>query len=418
VEAREMITGTREGAQQATIPASARRPSAGRSRLNEKMLLVSGVVPPTPYAGAFVAKGLLSQFDPSEVVVASEHTWANPPDQTETGSHRVHFIGKRWNWPKRGQRYFAWLRWFLVPRAVHRLTKLARQENCRLVFATFPEDHLLFAAYLTARRLNIAFYPFFHNTYRENRRGLSRVLANWIQPRVFRHAKVTFVMSEGLKSELESRYPHFRFQTLVHTFSEEIPQFEPLASIDRNHVRFAFLGNINDSNLEALRRFCDLIKHSPGWSMSLYSSMFDWYLRKQGLLSERIRHEQPPDEELITRLRAHDILFLPHGLTGGLAAIEYRTIFPTRTIPSLISGRPILAHSSQESFLTKWLRRHYCAEVVDVPDSSQLRAALERLCNSSARREQLVRNALKAAQQFYAPNVVDELKRTINQSGS
>jgi hypothetical protein len=129
----------------------------------------------------------------------------------------------------------------------------------------------------------------------------------------------------------------------------------------------------------------------------------------------RTLHEQPSDEVLQAKLRENDLLLLPHGLTGGLSPIEYRTIFPTKTIPYLISGRPILAHSPKNSFLTEWLRRHDCAELVENPDEAALHAAIERLSKDANRREQLVKNALAAAKLFHAPRVVAALKRTINE---
>jgi glycosyltransferase involved in cell wall biosynthesis len=390
-------------------------PPSDRPRLKHRLLIVSSVVAPTPYAGAFVAKGMLSQFDESEVVLAAERTWANPLNQTHVNGHRVYFVGARWNWPRRGQRFFAWLRWLFVPCLVRRLAKIARDGNCRAILATFPDDHVLFAAGLAARWLKVPFFPYFHNTYRENRHGVSGVLAAGVQSFVLRQAAATFVISEGMKAELEAIYPGRQFKLLGHTFSEHIPLFEPLPEVDPQHVRIGHLGNVNHSNLDALRRFCHLVNSSPEWSMNVFSSASEQFMRKERLSGERIHFEQPRDDELLSKLRANDILFLPHGLTGGLAPIEYRTIFPTRTIPYLLSGRPILAHSPKDSFLTEWLRRHNCAEIVDVPDEAELRAAVDRLCYDAERREQLVRNALEAAKQFHAPRVVDALKRTINE---
>jgi len=251
-------------------------------------------------------------------------------------------------------------------------------------------------------------------TYRENRSGLSRLLANCLQPLILRQSKLTFVMSEGMKTELEAIYPGRRFQPLVHTFSEELPQFQPLTPIDPLRIRIGYLGNVNDSNLDALCRFGSLVNQSPDLHLTIYSSAPAWFIQKHGLAGPRIRHEQPSDEELLGRLRSNDILFLPLGLAGGLAPIEYRTIFPTRTIPYLLSGRPILAHSPTHSFLTNWLIRHGCADLVAEPDPGALRVAIDRLVDDCGRRERLVRNALLAAEQFRAHVVVDEMKRTIN----
>ncbi len=102
-----------------------------RKRLAKRMLFVSPVVEPTPIAVAFVIKGLLSQYDPDEIVLAVERTPSNPASQThDSHGHRVHFISTKWTWPKRGQRFVHWLKWMLIPRTVMRLTRIAKHEKC------------------------------------------------------------------------------------------------------------------------------------------------------------------------------------------------------------------------------------------------------------------------------------------------
>jgi hypothetical protein len=388
---------------------------AERVRLRGRILMMTTVVPPAPTGVAFVVNGLLSQFDRDEVVVAAQRWQWNSPDQThEPNGHPVHFIDRQWTWPKRGQRYVHWLKWLLVPRMAYRLIKLARSQRCEAIFAHFPDEQCLCAAYLAARRTGLGFYPFFHNTYRENRRGLAYLFASWLQLRAFRKAKVVFVMSRGMQEEWRRIYPEQRFEPLVHTFQGEVPLSGQLPAVNCGRVRLGYLGSIGEANLDALRRVCQVVNESPNLELNIYSGAPGWFLEKEGLIGPRIRHEQPPDEVLQAKLRENELLFLPHGLTGGLAPIEYRTIFPTRTIPYLLAGRPILAHSARDSFLTKWLREHGCAELVEDPDPGALRAAIDRLCRDEARRQQLVQNALSAADQFRAKRVVNDMKSIIN----
>ncbi len=146
-----------------------------------------------------------------------------------------------------------WLKWLLIPRTVMRLSRIAKREQCSAIFANFPDEQLLFASYLTARRLGLKLFTFFHNTYRENRRGLSYRFASWLQKRVFRDGEFVFVMSEGMKIEMQQLYPDIDFRPLVHTFSDEIPEFAPLPPIDSRKIRLGYLGSINDSNTDALR---------------------------------------------------------------------------------------------------------------------------------------------------------------------
>jgi len=380
-----------------------------------RMLMTSYVVSPEISADAFVVNGLLSQFDPSEVIVAAERWPANTRDQTHLAAgHRVCFVTTKWKWPKRGQRFVHWIRWALLPRTVYRLTGIARRERCQIVFANFPDAHLLMASYLLARLLRLEFFAFFHNTYRENRRGVGYWFASWLQRRVFSRAGAIFVMSEGMKKELTRLYPQVEFHPLVHTFDGDVPSFEPLPAIDRMRIRLGYMGSVSEANLDALRRICAMVNSVSDFTLNFYSPAASWHLHKEGLVGERIRHEKPTDSELIDALRQNDILVLPHGLSGGLAPIEYQTIFPTRTIPYLLSGRPIVAHSAKGSFLSRWLKEHDCAEVVEDPDHETLRAVIYQLCDDPARREQLVRNALAAAEKFRAKSVVAKMKRIIN----
>jgi glycosyltransferase involved in cell wall biosynthesis len=385
-------------------------------RFRGRILMTTLVAPPAPLADAFVANGLLSQMDEDEAVVAAERWPANPMDQSHlpTGQ-RVYFVTTRWTWPQRGQRYLRWLKWALIPRTVYRLVRVLKHENCSVVFANFPDEQMLLASYLAARLLKRKLFPFFHNTYRENRHGVAYLFASWLQRRVFERAGAVFVMSEGMKRELAALYPRISFQPLVHTFDQEIPRFEPLPPINRSRIRLGYMGSVNEANLDALRRIARLVNASHDLALNFYSAAPDWHLRKEGLVGERIVRGQPTDSELMAALGNNDLLLLPHGLTGGLAPIEYRTIFPTRTIPYLLARRPIVAYSARGSFLSRWLREHDCAEVIEDPDPEALRTAILNLCDNPARREQLVRNALAAAENFRAEHVVADLKRTINQ---
>ena len=64
-----------------------------------------------------------------------------------------------------------------------------------------------------------------------------------------------------------------------------------------------------------------------------------------------------PRSEVPARLREADVVLLPHSFEYAEAARdEFRTIFPTKTIEYLISGRPMLAHAPADAFLTQFLQ--------------------------------------------------------------
>ena len=118
-----------------------------------------------------------------------------------------------------------------------------------------------------------------------------------------------------------------------------------------------------------------------------------------------------PANEFLNRLRMADVAVLPHGFTGSFCAEEYRTIFPTKLIEYLFCGRPILAHSPPDCFLTRFLKEWRCALIVDVPDKNAVIEAIERLRSDACLRAELVSNALRTAEMFQATRVAETCRR-------
>jgi glycosyltransferase involved in cell wall biosynthesis len=385
------------------------------SRLKKKLLLVTPCISPVPYAVSFVVKNFLGEFAPDEFVVAAERWPENPATQTETESgHPVEFISQRWTWPKRGQRYVHWAKWLTLGGVKRRLLDMIRRHDCGGILCMFPNEQLLYASYRASVKTGLPLFPHFHNVYRENRHGMGKRIADYLQPRVFAQSKIVFVMSSGMQRGWERVYPAVKFVPLTHSNCDPVPDYAPAPEWSANKIRLGFLGSINDSNLDALGRIRELIRTSPDVELNIYSNAKSWFLDKVGLSGERVTASSPSDEELISKLQTNDVLVLPHGFEGGLAPIEYETIFPTRTVPYLLSLRPILAHSPGHSFLNHWLREHDCAEIVDVKDVSALRAKLEWLRQNPGRREELVRNALRAVRQFDAAAVARHFRLQVN----
>ncbi|MBE2270380.1 MAG: hypothetical protein IAE80_19245, partial [Anaerolinea sp.] len=118
---------------------------------------------------------------------------------------------------------------------------------------------------------------------------------------------------------------------------------------------------------------------------------------------------------LIEKLREADVLLLLHGFTDTNTELEIRTIFPTKTIEYMLSGRPIIALLPGDCFLAEFLRRHDCAVLVTENDAEQLTAAIREVQANTALRERLVRNALCVVQQFSAPHVAAVLRSVMSE---
>jgi hypothetical protein len=281
--------------------------------------------------------------------------------------------------------------------------------RCTAILVVFPREEFLLAGYLAARITGAKLFPYFHNTFVENRSGWSLRFARWLQRRVFASAAHVFVMSEGMRELYRERYPDLACSVLVHSFNEEVPAFAS-PPVPGSRPRFAICGDINESCRDATVRVCAAIARVDGATLTFVSGTPRAALERLGLLREGVAHVTVPRHDVVRRLQHADIVVLAHGFQGGLSVEEYRTIFPTRTIEYLLCGRPMLAHAPATSFLARFLREHDCALLVTDPSETALLDALARLQHDAALRALLVKNALTAAELFRAARVVQPLR--------
>src|SRR5690606_36605163 len=151
------------------------------------------------------------------------------------------------------------------------MDRIFKEEQCDYVLGVFPDPFYLFAAYIVASRNDAGFSSYFHNTYLEQRKGIFKRLAKWIQPKIMSGSNQVFVMSDGMKRYYEEHYPAYRFRTLVHTF-DAFPNLEPYdIEQPRDHWRLVLVGNFNHSNLEATIRLVDALKGDSRLSISIYT---------------------------------------------------------------------------------------------------------------------------------------------------
>jgi glycosyltransferase involved in cell wall biosynthesis len=293
---------------------------------------------------------------------------------------------------------------------------LARKHRCTNILVVFPNEEFLLAGYLTAKLTNAHLYPYFHNTFLEQCavNSVHHRIAQWLQSRVFNEADHIFLMSDGMVELYRERYPKVRCSALLHSFNEDIPEFVPQPE-PASPVRFVMSGNINASCTDAATRVSSAIARIDS-RLTILSGSPKRYLDELGILREGVHYETVSRDLVLSRLSEADIVILAHGFKGSLSEEEYRTIFPTKTIEYLICGRPILAHTPPDCYLTRFLRRHQCALVVDIPDEEAILAAVRRLREEADLRTTLVRNALQTARLFHAPVVAAGLRSILEKN--
>src|SRR4029077_4788285 len=170
-----------------------------------KFLMISWTLPPEPTGSAVIVGNLAKQFTVDEMVLAGEKAYRRPAVTWCDNWARVAYIASALPPTWRGAR---WWRRLQFPMTLWRSVSLVRKHHCSTIIAVFPNEEFLLVGYLTALWTRLPLFAYFHNTYVENRRGLSLRFARWLQARVFSRAQHVFVMSEAMVELYRRKYPH------------------------------------------------------------------------------------------------------------------------------------------------------------------------------------------------------------------
>jgi glycosyltransferase involved in cell wall biosynthesis len=309
----------------------------------------------------------------------------------------------------RGARFFNWFRKLRLKPLKNRIRKIVKEENIDYVIGVFPNSFYCLAACQVAKEMGLGFSSYFHNTYVENTANHeSDSLA--IQKEIFDGSDHVFVMSKGMQKFYEEKYQSHHFVPLVHTYNEK-PKIDESKWVEKETYKLVAIGNFNESNIDATKRFIEAISSDDRFEISFYTHVPKVLLQQRGIDVSKIDYKgfiHPDDVQ--KELSKYDICVLTHGFKGGYGEIEYRTIFPTRTIPFLLSGKPIIAHSPPNSFLSEFIKEHDCAALVENEDKQEIIDKLDKIIDNQYFRDNLIANARQTKEMFYGPKVAEFLK--------
>jgi glycosyltransferase involved in cell wall biosynthesis len=380
----------------------------------DKILLVSWGVFPMPTGSSIIVNNLATSFTKDQMTIIGEQDISRSNIGWPDDNPEIRYINPNINIKGRGQTHLRWLNIFKV---INHIYKVVKDEKITKVLCIFPDDFYLFACYIATKRLNLPLYTWFHNTYLDNYEGYRKLFAFWFQPLIFKFSKKVFVMSDGMLRFYKNKYQDFDFETLVHGFPlPKISNVEYEASKHYpNKVKFLFTGSLNESCRDASVRLIKVILTNPSFEVHVYTGNPKSDFDKFGLNgSNFIYHGFIHLEKLYDKLSSFDVMLLPHGFLGERSDIEFKTIFPTRTIPLLISGKPILAHTPKGVFLTEFLEDNNCGFIVDEPNESSIMSKINQIIENPDEVKLKVKNAFITSKKFDIEMVCSQLKIAMN----
>jgi glycosyltransferase involved in cell wall biosynthesis len=131
-------------------------------------------------------------------------------------------------------------------------------------------------------------------------------------------------------------------------------------------------------------------------------------LEAAGIGGPRVSFKFAPQAEVMAAQRRAALLFLPLAFRSSNPT-EIRTVFPTKLLEYLVSGRPILVHAPADSWVSRAARAEGWGEVVDQADPLLLARSIDALLADQARQQALVAAAFKAACDRRASSVAGSL---------
>lgn len=286
-----------------------------------------------------------------------------------------------------------------------------------VVLGTFPYDIYLVATFLVTRKLHLPFYAYMHDLWMENMpegTAAAHFAEKW-EPIILRESTRVLCMTEAMQKHYERRY-RIRTDLLPHSISEQdYPQAPAGVRLSRMpKPTVLFVGAVTaQMNLDALKVLAAASELLPQDYELLFCTSSDLAsLNQMGIRSNRLQ------AKYVSRVEVQRLQTEAHVLVAPLShencsMDEVRTVFSTKLLEYLISGRPILVFAPEGSYHAESARKHGWGYVVTENSPVALAAAIEELITNGDLAAKLVRGALQEARSRSAKQHAKRLREWV-----
>ena len=368
-----------------------------------KILFLTTHYPPNNTGAAVVMKNLIKGIDKSLVGGVVTHANTFNDDKETIDSTEIFYIFHLAQLFNIRIRYF--IRYILFYFELRKINKIVVEKRITHLVTVYPDlDFLELGLKCSKRFPEIKFIPYLHDTVYEglkNRFFSKRAFK--VQNEILK-GKNILVMSEGMKDLFKRKY-NVKTIPILHSFNEEIKYKNYDLSDSKNSVFWG--GSIYSINKNtALRIHKSIKKYNTNLKLSSANKVSN--LIKMGF-DEKFFEILPflSRDKYLKLLSEQKALLLGIDFPdeSSIDEDELSTIFPTKTIEYLISGKPIIAHCPENYFLSKFLKENDCALVVNTRDINKMSQVINDYFNNKSLMKKHIKNAYETAKIFKAKNV-------------
>jgi glycosyltransferase involved in cell wall biosynthesis len=380
--------------------------------LGPMLTVVAQVFPPQVSGSAILLANLLSNYSGRLSAVAG-YDYRPKSDAAFLSPCPIHYLKLPYWLPRlfdRMRRRVPKTMCYSITGAIRRaLQKLGTD----IVMASFPHDVYVVAAFLAARRLKLPFYIHMHDLWTENcslNSATYKFAEQW-EPIILKESTRVLCMTETMQEYYEKKFG-IRTDILPHSVSEQdflkaptgmLPALFPKPTV-------LFVGSVTPQmNLDSLKVLAAASELLPQEYELLYCTPLELTnLNRLGIQSSRLR------AKYVSRAEVQHLQSEAHVLVAPLShkncsADEVHTVFSTKLLEYLISGRPIVVFAPKGSYHAEFAKKNGWGYVVAEDSPEALMAAIVKVTTDENLATSLVRGALREAQSRRAKRHAERL---------
>lgn len=378
----------------------------------KNILFVTTFYPPNNTGTSVVMSNLIKELN--QDTIYGVVTWANSyrdKDEVINGKpvHKLFNFQYLFN-----PIFWFYIRLLTINREKRKVIKLIKREKITHVVGVYPDLDFLEIARSSAEICGVKFYAYLHDTLAE---GLShkryKDIAKNVQQKIFDTSYKILVMSEGMKDLYQEKY-NIKTTPVFHSFSEQVQEKE----LNNEHLENSIFwgGAIYAINKETVKRVHNACK-TLDYTLTLSAANTNKKLDNLGFENRNLKILPfLSREEYITTVGNQKALLLSIDWPEETKVHpdELGTIFPTKTIEYLISGRPIIVHCPKDYFLAKFFNDNNCGIVITDRDTEKIATKIKIAMKDYNNLKEIVNNAYKASKQFHISNVKTIFENELN----
>jgi len=386
-----------------------------KNKKNLKLLIVSQDLPPSIGGSPILMDNIFSYFPGEMKGIGGYHgsqfekgfkpsfpvIYINPPNIPIIGE----FLRKYY------YKLLKYFHWYIIKK----INKEIKIFNPDAIYSNCPNIDFFICAYKASRASNTPLFVHMHDLWEENAKPNTYLsnMAKRYEEAILRHASLVFCMTEIQQLHYEEKY-NIKTALIPHTIKDIDLDTNPNVAKTVNNNNVTFTGTISPvMNLDAMLQFAKM-SHiiNKNIQLNICTGISEEQVFKLGFNKNNTSVKWLTRNEVRNFQNESKVLFAPLSFKNG-GMEEVKTVFSTKLLEYLISGRPIIIFAPAFSHHAISAKKNGWALVVDEDDPKKLATAIELLIKDEMYCKDIVKKAFIEAQSRKASHYANKMAEYI-----